>query len=159
SAPAAAAEVPVEKAPEKAPDTAPIEAPTREAAPEAIVDAEPFETHAVPSLEVPEDASSPPVAAPAPVVTETLADLYRDQGYVADARQAYESLAFAEPDPSRRQELVEKAESVAKRPLASGEARLRAFLARMPGSEKASDITGVLEELVRRADGVRAATL
>src|SRR5262249_29702708 len=151
---------PAETRVEKAPDTAPIEAPPRAAISEPAVaaEAEPFATLATPSLEPAPEVASPPPAS-APVVTETLADLYRDQGYVADARQAYESLAFAEADPARKHELVEKAESVAKRPLASGEARLRAFLARVPGAGKASDITAVLEELVRRAEGVRAATL
>jgi len=42
-------------------------------------------------------------------VTETLADLYREQGHVDEARDAYERLAEAESRPERAHELLAKA--------------------------------------------------
>lgn len=60
-------------------------------------------------------AAGPDGIAPAaeiPIVTETLADLYRDQGYLDDARRSYEALADVERDPDRAAALKRKAEQL-----------------------------------------------
>jgi predicted regulator of Ras-like GTPase activity (Roadblock/LC7/MglB family) len=100
---------------------------------------------------------APPAAAPSPAVTETLADLYRDQGYVSDARAAYATLAGSAPDETRRRELAEKAETAARAPLATREARLRAFLSRVPATPGSSDMATLLQDLARKEGVVSAA--
>jgi predicted regulator of Ras-like GTPase activity (Roadblock/LC7/MglB family) len=94
------------------------------------------------------------------VVTETLADLYRAQGYAAEARDAYSSLAEREGDAARRAALLEKAAAGAAPP-STPEARLREFLSRLPARRGTGidDLAGVLRDLVSRVDGVTAATL
>src|SRR6185369_9908246 len=89
-----------------------------------------------PTVVVPPEPDAP--AAPpaptegAPAVTETLADLYREQGYLADAQSAYAALSRAEKDDDRRAALESKALHVREAPLATREARLRAWLSRFP---------------------------
>jgi len=154
---------------ERPPDTAPIERPPAAAVqpsgPPSEAPAQPaFVSAPAASLEAatPLPAGEAPAApqAPSPAVTETLADLYRAQGYVAEARSAYTALAETEPDARRREALREKAESAARAPLATTEARLRAFLSRLPSPGRAAeDMGAVLRELVERADGVRSVAL
>jgi tetratricopeptide (TPR) repeat protein len=142
---------------EAPPDTAPIVAPpaaappdeTRHDAAQGLSAGDAGETREITAMPAP------------PAVTETLADLYRRQGYAADARAAYEALAGAEQEPERRRALKEKADSVSAAPLPTAEARLRAWLARLPepAAARVDDIGGMLRELVARTEGVRAAAL
>lgn len=124
----------------------------------------PFEAgpqEAIPSEE-PFDVPPPPVGAAneAPVVSETLAELYREQGYVEEAKEAYRALADAQPDEARAVELREKAELVTgevKTPLS----RLRALARKLPSQPdvKLDDMMGVLRVLLERTPGVRAVAL
>ncbi|HKC24054.1 MAG TPA: hypothetical protein VKF32_04895, partial [Thermoanaerobaculia bacterium] len=129
-------------------------------APQAAPQRAPERLSAEDAGETREITAMPPAPGP-PAVTETLADLYRQQGYATDARAAYEALASAEPEPERRRSLKEKADSVGAAPLPTAEARLRAWLARLPAPAAArfEDIGGLLNELVARAEGVQAVAL
>jgi predicted regulator of Ras-like GTPase activity (Roadblock/LC7/MglB family) len=118
-----------------------------------------FEAAASEPAPRPEPATAAAEPAEPPIVTETLADLYRDQGYVDDARAAYATLASAEPDLERRRELTEKADGAAQGRPATREARLRAFLTRVPAAAGSPDMTKLLQDLVARTDGVLSAAL
>lgn len=115
----------------------------------------PFEEELVPVPRAPE-----PVA---PLVTETLAELYRSQGHLADARKAYVDLA-RQSEPMRARELLERASSIAV-PLSSEEAvsRLRVWAEKAEGLvPETVDATmdDVLRDVVEADDGaVEAAVL
>ena len=101
--------------------------------------------------------------APAPAevfVSETLADLYRAQGHMADARETYRSLAETAADEVRARALREKAAAL---PLAerTDHPRLRRLARRFPKRQEvtADQLHGLLSNLVEGTEGIRAATL
>jgi len=114
-----------------------------------------------PAPEPPAAAPEPP-AAPAPeppIVTETLAAIYESQGYPADARETYRTLAEAEADAARARALREKATA-----LQAGRRdrpRLRRLARRFPKREEATanDLHVMIRALVDSTEGIRAATL
>jgi hypothetical protein len=107
----------------------------------------------------PEPPPPPPAAEP-PLVSATLAQLYETQGYAADARETYETLAASEPDGARASELRERATR-----LPAGERtdhpHLRRLARRFPLREEATanDIHAIIRALVESTEGIRAATL
>lgn len=116
---------------------------------------EPFEVSPPPSVQEPLVAQIEE-----PVVSETLAELYRDQGYVEDAKETYRVLAEKEGDEARAEELRERADLItaeAKTPAS----RLRAFAKKLPPPQdvRLDDMTGVLYSLLERTPGVRAIAL
>jgi predicted regulator of Ras-like GTPase activity (Roadblock/LC7/MglB family) len=96
-----------------------------------------------------------------PVITETLAELYRTQGYVADARQTYQGLAEAERDPARAREFRDRAAELPAEPKRGPAARLREWATHLPGPlpTRIEDLRQILETLVESVPGVRAAAL
>lgn len=127
----------------------------------------PVETAPFDVLDEPPDAppagpaASPAPSAPAvPLVTETLGDLYRAQGHMADARETYRTLAESAADEERARTLREKAAA-----LPRGERidhpGLRRLARRFP---KRMEVTvdhlhGLISGLVEGTEGIRAATL
>ena len=118
----------------------------------------------VPSMEaapfdVPDGPPQPPAAA-APLVSETLANLYLAQGHVAEAQETYRTLAETAPDVARARALNEQAAS-----LPAGDRtdhpRLRRLARRFPKRPEATvdDLRGILRGLVEGTQGIRAATL
>jgi predicted regulator of Ras-like GTPase activity (Roadblock/LC7/MglB family)/tetratricopeptide (TPR) repeat protein len=109
-------------------------------------------------FDVSDEGSGAPV--PAEVVSETLADLYRAQGHMADARETYRSLAEAAADGERARALREKAAAL---PLAerADHPRLRRLARRFPKRQEvtADQLHGLLSNLVEGTEGIRAATL
>jgi len=95
-----------------------------------------------------------------PLVSETLGDLYRAQGHLADARETYRTLAEAAADEARARALREKAAALppAER---TDHPRLRALARRFPKRAEATvdDLQSLLLSLVERTEGIRAATL
>ncbi|MFI5198707.1 MAG: roadblock/LC7 domain-containing protein, partial [Thermoanaerobaculia bacterium] len=145
-------DVPEEEA--TAPFTFPVDLYRREAATRSF--GPPAET-------APFDVADEGSGAPAPAeafVSETLADLYRAQGHMADARETYRSLAETAADEDRARALREKAALL---PLAerTDHPRLRRFAQRFPKHEEATanQLHGLLSSLVERTEGIRAATL
>jgi predicted regulator of Ras-like GTPase activity (Roadblock/LC7/MglB family)/tetratricopeptide (TPR) repeat protein len=148
----AEADVPEEEA--TAPFTFPVDLYRTEAA------TRPF---GPPAETAPFDVSDEGSGAPAPAevfVSETLADLYRAQGHMADAREAYRSLAETAADEQRARTLREKAAAL---PLAerTDHPRLRRLVRRFPKRQEVSadQLHGLLSNLVEGTEGVRAATL
>ncbi len=106
-------------------------------------------------------AAAAPVRVPEePLVSETLGDLYRAQGHMADARETYRTLAEAAADEERARTLREKAASVP-----GGERtdhpRLRRLARRFPNRMEVTvdHLHGVISNLVEGTEGIRAATL
>jgi len=131
------------------PDLYRTEAATPSAGPS--VEAAPFDvSDARPEVPAPEE----------PLVSETLGDLYRDQGHLADARETYRTLAEAAADEARARALREKAAALppAER---TDHPRLRGLSRRFPRRPEATvdDLQGLLLSLVEGTEGIRAATL
>jgi len=111
----------------------------------------------------PFNVSDEGLGAPAPAeafVSETLADLYRAQGHMADARETYRSLVETAAEEERAQALREKAAAL---PLAerTDHPRLRRLARRFPKRQEvtADQLHGLLSNLVEGTEGIRAATL
>ena len=111
----------------------------------------------------PFDVSDARLEAPAkdePLVSETLGDLYRAQGHLADARETYRTLAETAADEARARALHEKAAALppAER---TDHPRLRRLARRFPKRPEATvdDLHGLLLNLVEGTEGIRAATL
>ncbi len=145
-------DVPEEEA--TAPFTFPVDLYRTEAA--TISASRPVET-------APFDVSDVIPEAPAkgePIVSETLGDLYRTQGHLADARETYRTLAETAADEARARALLEKAAAL---PPAErmDHPRLRRLARRFPKRPEATvdDLHGILSNLVERTEGIRAATL
>ena len=96
----------------------------------------------------------------APLVTETLAELYRSQGYAAEAQDAYRALAAEVPDAARADEFGAKAEALA-REIAKPRTRLSSFLARFPSRRAATldDIGAILRDALQGVEGLSVAAL
>ena len=94
------------------------------------------------------------------LVSETLGDLYRAQGHLADARETYRTLAETAADEVRARALREKAAALppAER---TDHPRLRRLARRFPKRHDATvdDLHGLLVNLVEGTEGIRAATL
>lgn len=121
-----------------------------------------LEPETAPEEEAP--ATAPPSAgSAAPLVTETLAELYRSQGHLADARQAYVELA-RRSDPAQAREFLERAGSIPV-PLSAEAAvsRLRVWAEQAAGlvpENAESGMDDVLRGVVGAGDGaVDAAVL
>jgi predicted regulator of Ras-like GTPase activity (Roadblock/LC7/MglB family) len=145
------------------PPPAPLEA-TAVSPPDADLDDVPtapfdFPEHLYRVGAVPEPTPPEPVPAP-PVVTETLAAIYESQGFSADAREAYRTLAGSETDEARARALHEKAAAL---PAAERTdwPHLRRFARRFPKREEATanDLQAMIRALVDSTEGIRAATL
>lgn len=112
-------------------------------------------------------AAAPPTEAPGlavPRVTETLAELYRSQGHLAEAREAYLELARLETDPARSQALAFRAAAIlVPAPAPSPADRLRRMAERAAGLRMSSadlDLESVIQRLVSTSGGgIRAAVL
>jgi predicted regulator of Ras-like GTPase activity (Roadblock/LC7/MglB family) len=103
--------------------------------------------------------SAPPAV---PGVTETLAELYRTQGYTEDAHSAYLELARTEPDPGRARTFQERAETLRPAPPLPGAlAALGALRARFAAvrPEGPTELQEIVAEVVERAGGVTAVTV
>jgi predicted regulator of Ras-like GTPase activity (Roadblock/LC7/MglB family) len=160
----------------------PAQEPIAASAPEADVDDVPtvpfeFPVHlyrvgAAPEQapSAPEPAAAPaavsvppaPLAPPAepPIVTETLAAIYESQGFSADARETYRTLAESEADEARARALRHKAAAL---PAAERADRphLRRLARHFPKREEATanDLHAMIRALVDSTEGIRAATL
>jgi predicted regulator of Ras-like GTPase activity (Roadblock/LC7/MglB family) len=148
----AEADVPEEEA--TAPFTFPVDLYRTEAATSSFgppADTAPFD--------VSDEGSGAPAKAEA-FVSETLADLYRAQGHMVDARETYRSLAQTAADEQRARALREKAAAL---PLAerTDHPRLRRLARRFPKRQEvtADQLHGLLSNLVEGTEGIRAATL
>lgn len=101
----------------------------------------------------------PPDFTEPPLVTPTLAALYEKQGFAADARETYRTLAETEADEARSRALREKAAAL------PAERRdwphLRRLARRFPKrtDATANDLHAMIRALVESIEGVRAATL
>jgi len=96
----------------------------------------------------------------APLVTETLAELYRSQGYAVDAREVYRTLAASTPDAGEAREFEEKADEMA-REAEGPRARLRSFLSRFPARRPVTidELSVVLNDVVVGIPGLAVAAL
>jgi len=160
------ADVPEEQA--TAPFTFPVdlyrtEARARPSAPVGMpAETAPFDIPDEPPEATPAGLVAPlaPLAPSVPLVTETLGDLYRAQGHVADARETYRTLAEADTDEERARALREKAAAL-ERGERTDHPRLRRLAGRFP---KRMEVTvdhlhGLISSLVEGTEGIRAATL
>jgi predicted regulator of Ras-like GTPase activity (Roadblock/LC7/MglB family) len=106
------------------------------------------------------DARPEAAAVDEPLVSETLGDLYRAQGHMADARETYRTLAETAADEARARALREKAAALppAER---TDHPRLRRLARRFPKRPEATvdHLHGLLLNLVQGTEGIRAATL
>jgi predicted regulator of Ras-like GTPase activity (Roadblock/LC7/MglB family) len=162
-----------EPAPEEAPfalaeDEAEADVPEEEATQPFTFPVDLYRTEiatrsSVPPVETaPFDLDEPPpsLAAASPLVSETLANLYRAQGHMADARETYRTLAETAADDARARALREQAAS-----LPAGERtdhpRLRRLARRFPKRPEATvdRLHELLRDLVEGTEGIRAATL
>lgn len=106
----------------------------------------------------PEPEAAPAPAEP-PLVTPTLAALYERQGFAADARETYRTLAETEADEARAQALRDKAAAIpAER---RDRPHLRRLARRFPKRTEATanDLHAMIRALVESTEGIRAATL
>lgn len=137
-----------------APEAAAAEAPSVE----ALV----FEVPAPEENPAPEDSGTASESPTAPLVTETLAELYRSQGYLAEAREVYLSLAASAEDPRAAVAFSEKAEALREsgRHVAVRK-RLEGLLAPFePAPPLANeDLSALLRGLVAAVPGLRSAAL
>jgi predicted regulator of Ras-like GTPase activity (Roadblock/LC7/MglB family) len=107
----------------------------------------------------PPAGTAAPLESEPPLVTETLAALYENQGFAADAREAYKTLADTEADEARAGALREKADAL---PAERDDwPHLRRFMRRFPKRPEASanDLQAIIRALVESTEGIRAATL
>jgi len=132
---------------------APVGRPA-ETAPFDVLD-EPPEAHPARQA-VPDEPAAPSV----PLVTETLGDLYRAQGHMADARETYRTLAEAAADEERARALREKAAALP-RGERTDHPRLRRLARQFPKRMEVTvdDLHGLIGGLVDGTEGVHAATL
>jgi predicted regulator of Ras-like GTPase activity (Roadblock/LC7/MglB family) len=95
-----------------------------------------------------------------PLVTETLGDLYRAQGHMADARETYRTLAETAADEERARALREKAAALP-RGERTDHPRLRRLARQFPKRMEVTvdDLHGLISSLVQGTEGIRAATL
>ncbi len=156
------ADVPEEEA--TAPFTFPVDLYRAEARarPAPLLETAPFDIVEAPSESPPAGLAAPPVPpAPAePLVTETLGDLYRAQGHMADARETYRTLAEAAADEERARALREKAAALP-RGERTDHPRLRRLARQFPKRMEVTvdDLHGLISSLVEGTEGIRAATL
>jgi len=107
---------------------------------------------------------SPPVfdgdSPTAPLVTETLAELYRSQGYSVEAGEVYRTLAASTPEAGAAREFEEKADAM-KREAAGPRARLRSFLSRFPARRPVTldDLSAALNDVVLGTPGLAVVAL
>ncbi len=107
----------------------------------------------------PPSEPSPFESEPAPVVTETLAELYRAQGHAVEARDTYGVLAAAEPDEVRARELEARAAALSERLERSRGLRQWASRLTSPPPAEIESLGEVLDALISGTEGVRAASL
>ncbi len=135
--------------------------PEPEPAPPPAVQTAPVLAEAEARLEVDPGLESRPDLEPSapPLVTETLAALYESQGFAADARETYRSLAESETDENRARALRDKASALPEE--RADWPRLRRFARRFPKRTEASanDLHSIIRALVESTEGIRAATL
>jgi len=166
------APAPIEMTPE--PPAIPFEV-SAPAAPGATVEAVAFEvsTEPAPAFAFSTDVTETPEAEPArddsagesptvPLVTETLAELYRSQGYLQEARQVYLTLAALATDPEAGNAYTRKAEAL-------GTSRANELLRRRlevllspfapPPPLATLDLSALLRSLMAEIPGLRAAAL
>lgn len=108
---------------------------------------------------VEDDGSESPTG---PLVTETLAELYRSQGYLSEAREVYLALAASATDPEASGAYARKAEAL--RVSRQNEAirkRLEGLLTPFPPPAPIAteDLSALLRSLVAEVSGLRAAAL
>ena len=165
------APLPIEMVPEEGPPPA-EEAPQAETgglafeppaeSPEAVAEAEPVATFPPPAAE-PAGADAGASESPTgPLVTETLAELYRSQGYLNEAREVYLSLAASATDPEAGRTYLRKAEAL--RVTRRNEAvrrQLEGLLTPFPPAPplKTEDLSALLRSLMGEIPGLRAAAL
>ena len=156
------ADIPEEEA--TAPFTFPVDLyrTAAQARPPEPVETAPFDVADVPDEvpEAPPAASAAPLVPAVPLVTETLGDLYRAQGHMADARETYRTLAEDAADEEHARALRAKAAALA-RSERTDHPGLRRLARRFP---KRMEVTvdhlhGLLGGLVESTEGIRAATL
>ena len=155
-------DIPEEEA--TAPFTFPVDLYRTEAQarPSAPVETAPFDTQGEAPEGPPAGLAAPPApsAPTVPLVTETLGDLYREQGHMADARETYRTLAEAATDEERARALREKAAALP-RGERTDHPRLRRLARQFPKRMEVTvdDLHGLISSLVERTEGIRAATL
>ncbi|MEO8053709.1 MAG: roadblock/LC7 domain-containing protein [Acidobacteriota bacterium] len=111
------------------------------------------------AAETPDPVPPPPAFAEPPLVTPTLAALYEKQGFAADARETYRTLAETEADEARARALRDKAAAIpAER---RDRPHLRRLARRFPKRTEATanDLHAMIRALVESTEGIRAATL
>ena len=94
-----------------------------------------------------------------PLVTPTLAAVYENQGFAADARETWRTLAESEADEARARALREKAAAL---PVERRDwPHLRRLARRFPARPEATanDLHTMIRGLVESTEGIRAATL
>jgi predicted regulator of Ras-like GTPase activity (Roadblock/LC7/MglB family)/tetratricopeptide (TPR) repeat protein len=130
-----------------------------QARPPAPVETAPFDLLDEPP-EAPSAGPSAPSVPAVPLVTETLGDLYRAQGHMADARETYRTLAEAAADEERARALREKAAALP-RGERTDHPRLRRLARQFPKRMEVTvdHLRGLIGSLVEGTEGIRAATL
>ena len=106
-----------------------------------------------------EDRSESPTG---PLVTETLAELYRAQGYLSEAREVYLALAASATDPEASRAYARKAEALrVSRQHAAVRRRLESLLTPFPPPAPLAteDLSALLRSLVAEIPGLKAAVL
>ncbi len=152
---------PASTAPTPAPE--PLQLPEPFTIPMAILGARTGAAEGIPIRETPSGEMPPPVddgdSPTAPLVTETLAELYRSQGYVVDAGEVYRTLAASTPDAGAAREFAEKADELERE--AGPRTRLRSFLARFPARRPVTldDLSAVLNDVLLGIPGLSVAAL
>jgi predicted regulator of Ras-like GTPase activity (Roadblock/LC7/MglB family)/tetratricopeptide (TPR) repeat protein len=145
-----------------APFTFPVDLYRTVARARSSAETAPFDIPDAPPDEPPSGTAAPPAPAAeaVPLVTETLGDLYRAQGHLAEARETYRTLAESAADEDRAHVLREKADALP-RGARADHPRLRRFARRFPRLTEATvdDLQALISSLVERTAGVRAATL
>ena len=119
------------------------------------------ETRAPESVTTPveDDGSESPTG---PLVTETLAELYRSQGYLSEAREVYLALAASATDPEASRAYAGKAEALrVSRQNETIRKRLEGLLTPFPPPAPIAteDLSALLRSLVAEVPGLRAAAL
>jgi predicted regulator of Ras-like GTPase activity (Roadblock/LC7/MglB family) len=97
-----------------------------------------------------------------PLVTETLAELYRAQGYLAEAREVYLALAASATDPEASRAYARKAESLRVfRRNSVVRRRLEGLLTPFtpPAPVATEDLSALLRSLVAEVPGLKTAVL
>ncbi len=119
------------------------------------------------------EESAPPVETETPerpagreplAVSETLAELYRAQGYLEEAQATYEALAASATEPERARDFRSRAESLAvsQKPGPSRKEQLTMWLSRISppkGQDEFPELDAVLSRLVAPGAAVRCALL